>query len=48
MRWIVNENVSASLIRALRDAGHDVLSVKESCAGPLIRISWRRHKSSGE
>lgn len=30
MRIIVNENVSGSVIRALRDRGHDVLSVKES------------------
>jgi predicted nuclease of predicted toxin-antitoxin system len=33
MRWIVDENVSATLIRTLRDAGHDVLSVKESMRG---------------
>ncbi len=26
MRWLVNENVSATLIRALRERGHDVLS----------------------
>jgi len=30
MRIIANENVSGSVIRALRDRGHDVLSVKES------------------
>ena len=30
MRIIVNENVSGSVIRALRVRGHDVLSVKES------------------
>ena len=30
MKIIVNENVSGSVIRALRDRGHDVLSVKES------------------
>jgi predicted nuclease of predicted toxin-antitoxin system len=33
MRWLVNENVSGSVIRALRDRGHDVLSVKESLCG---------------
>ena len=33
MRWIVNENVSATVIRTLRDRGHDVLSVKESLRG---------------
>lgn len=30
MRIIVNENVSGGVIRALRDRGHDVLSVMES------------------
>lgn len=30
MRIIVDENVSGNVIRALRDRGHDVLSVKES------------------
>jgi len=30
MRIIANENVSGSVIRALRERGHDVLSVKES------------------
>jgi len=30
MRIIANENVSGSVIRVLRDRGHDVLSVKES------------------
>ena len=30
MRIIVDENVSGSVIRVLRDRGHDVLSVKES------------------
>ena len=33
MRWIVNENVSGTVIRALRERGHDVLSVKESLRG---------------
>jgi predicted nuclease of predicted toxin-antitoxin system len=33
MRWIVNENVSGTLIGSLRNAGHDVLSVKESMRG---------------
>jgi predicted nuclease of predicted toxin-antitoxin system len=32
-RWIVNENVSGSVIRTLRDRGHDVVSVKESLRG---------------
>lgn len=33
MRWLVNENVSATVVRALRNRGHDVLSVKESLRG---------------
>lgn len=33
MRLIVNENVSATVIRTLRERGHDVLSVKESLRG---------------
>jgi predicted nuclease of predicted toxin-antitoxin system len=32
-RWIVNENVSSTVIRTLRERGHDVLSVKESLRG---------------
>ncbi|MHB1038340.1 MAG: DUF5615 family PIN-like protein [Pirellulales bacterium] len=33
MRWLVNENVSGTVVRALRNRGHDVLSVKESLRG---------------
>jgi predicted nuclease of predicted toxin-antitoxin system len=33
MRWLVNENVSGTVIRGLRDRGHDVFSVKESLRG---------------
>jgi predicted nuclease of predicted toxin-antitoxin system len=33
MRILANENVSATVIRVLRDRGHDVLSVKESLRG---------------
>ena len=33
MRWIVDENVSGTVIHTLRDRGHDVLSVKESLRG---------------
>jgi len=29
MRIIANENVASTVIRELRDRGHDVLSVKE-------------------
>jgi predicted nuclease of predicted toxin-antitoxin system len=30
MRWIVDENVPRSVIRNLRELGHDVISVRES------------------
>jgi predicted nuclease of predicted toxin-antitoxin system len=30
MRFLVNENVTATVIRELREQGHDVLSVKEA------------------
>jgi hypothetical protein len=30
MRFIVNENVTGTIIRELRQRGHDVLSAKES------------------
>ncbi|HSZ59924.1 MAG TPA: DUF5615 family PIN-like protein [Tepidisphaeraceae bacterium] len=33
MRYLANENVAPSVIRRLRDAGHDVLSVKETIVG---------------
>jgi predicted nuclease of predicted toxin-antitoxin system len=33
MRLLANENVAHSVIRQLRESGHDVLSVKESMAG---------------
>jgi len=33
MRLIVNENVSGTVIRTLREHGHDVVSVKESMRG---------------
>lgn len=33
MRFIANENVSATVIERLREAGHDVLSVKETMRG---------------
>ncbi len=33
MRIVANENIAGSVIGALRDAGHDVLSVKESMRG---------------
>lgn len=33
MRILANENVSATVLQALRERGHDVLSVKESLRG---------------
>jgi predicted nuclease of predicted toxin-antitoxin system len=33
MRWIVDENVSATVVNILRERGHDVVSVKESLRG---------------
>jgi predicted nuclease of predicted toxin-antitoxin system len=33
MRLLVNENISGTVVKALRDRGHDVLSVKESMRG---------------
>jgi predicted nuclease of predicted toxin-antitoxin system len=33
MRILVNENMAASVVAALRDRGHDVLAVKESMRG---------------
>jgi len=33
MRLLLNENISGSVILALRNAGHDVLAVKESMRG---------------
>ena len=30
MRFLVNENVTGTVIRRLRERGHDVLSVKEA------------------
>lgn len=33
MRLICNENISGTVIKALRDLGHDVLAVKETMRG---------------
>jgi len=33
LRIVANENIAGSIIRALRERGHDVLSVKESMRG---------------
>ena len=33
MRFLLNENMSGTVIRILRERGHDVLSVKELLRG---------------
>lgn len=33
MRFLLNENMSRTVIRTLRERGHDVLSAKESLQG---------------
>jgi predicted nuclease of predicted toxin-antitoxin system len=33
MRFALNENMPGAVVRALRDAGHDVLSIKEAMRG---------------
>lgn len=33
MRLLVNENISGTVVKALRDRGHDVLAVKQSMRG---------------
>jgi len=38
-RWLVNENVSGTVIRELRERGHDVLSVKESLVASVRPMS---------
>ena len=38
MRVIANENVTGTVIRKLREQGHDVLSVKESMQGADDRL----------
>ena len=45
MRFLMNENVSGTVIRTLRRGGHDVLSAKESMRGesdPAILEPARR------
>jgi predicted nuclease of predicted toxin-antitoxin system len=42
MRLLANENVAQSVIRRLRESGHDVLSVKESMTGAEDRTVLAR------
>ena len=42
MRFLVNENVSGSVIAALRQRGHDVLSAKENMRGQSDSAILRR------
>ena len=46
MRLLTNENVALSVIRRLREVGHDVLSVKESMTGADDRAVLARPLSS--
>lgn len=42
MRLLVNENVSSTVIRELRERGYDVLSVKESMRGERDEVILAR------
>ena len=48
MRLIANENISGTVIRSLRQRGHDVLSVKESMRVPATGPFWLGLKPSNE
>jgi predicted nuclease of predicted toxin-antitoxin system len=47
MRLLANENVSATVIQALRQRGHDVLSAKESMRGELDSAVLLRARQEG-
>jgi predicted nuclease of predicted toxin-antitoxin system len=47
MRLLVNENVSATVIQALRQRGHDVLSAKESMRGESDSAVLLRARQEG-
>jgi hypothetical protein len=42
MRFLANENIPAAVVIALRDGGHDVVSVKESMRGADDRVVLAR------
>ncbi len=42
MRLICNENISGTVIKTLRDRGHDVLGVKESLRGATDEVILAR------
>ena len=48
MRWLADECIAASLVAALRQAGHDVLYVAESIRGlndvDVIELAMREHR----
>jgi predicted nuclease of predicted toxin-antitoxin system len=47
MRLLANENVSATVIQALRQRGHDVLSAKESMRGESDSAVLQRARQEG-
>jgi predicted nuclease of predicted toxin-antitoxin system len=47
MRFLVNENVSGTVIRALRQRGHDVLAAKESMRGQADPVILERARTEG-
>lgn len=48
MRFLLNENISGTVIRALRERGHDVLSAKEALQGlpdeEILARAQREHR----
>jgi predicted nuclease of predicted toxin-antitoxin system len=47
MRFIANENISGTVIRGLREQGHDVLSVKEAMRGQSDEAILTRGQAEG-
>jgi predicted nuclease of predicted toxin-antitoxin system len=47
MRFALNENIPRAVIAALRDEGHDILSVKEAMRGSSDRAVLARAQEEG-
>jgi len=47
LRILANENVAGSVIRALRERGHDVLSAKEKMCSAPDQAVFRRAQAKG-